>query len=142
MNSPKPTVTAETIVNAPIAEVWKCWTEPQHMRKWNNTSEDWHTPKAENDVRNGGELFLRMETKDGSTGFDYQGVYDDVLPNEKISYTTSDGRKTAVSFTETEKGIKVTETFEIENEDSSELHQSFCQAILNNFKACVENTVK
>jgi len=139
MNNQKPTVSAETIVNAPIEKVWKFWTDPQHMRNWNNMSDDWHTPQAENDLRIGGKLSLRMETKDGSTGFDYMGIYDDISTNEKINYTTSDNRKVEVSFTKTEKGIKLTETFEIEKEDLPEFHQSFCQSILNSFKAYAES---
>ena len=44
-------VTIETTVNAPVEKVWKIWTEPNHIMKWNNASEDWHTIKAENDLR-------------------------------------------------------------------------------------------
>lgn len=137
-----PKVTAETLVNAPIKKVWEFWTEPQHIKRWNNISEEWHTPKAENDVRIGGKLLFRMEAKDGSDGFDYEGIYDDILTNEKISYTTSDGRKVINSFTETEKGIKISEVFEIQKADDPEFHRSFCQAILDSFKAYVENSGK
>ncbi len=135
-----PKVTAETLVNDSIEKVWEFWTEPQHIKRWNNISEDWHTPKAENDMRIGGKLLLRMEAKDGSDGFDYEGTYDDILTNERISYTTSDGRKVTNSFTKTEKGIKVSEVFEIQNADDPEFHRSFCQAILDSFKAYVENS--
>lgn len=81
-----------------------------------------------------------MEAKDGRDGFDYEGIYDDIVTNEKISYTTADGRKVTNSFTQTEKGIKVLEIFEIQNADDPEFHRSFCQAILNNFKTYIENS--
>lgn len=135
-----PKITAETLVNDSIEKVWKFWTEPPHIRNWNNISEEWHTPKAENDVRIGGKLFLRMEAKDGTEGFNYEGTYDDIVTNKKISYTTADGRKVTNSFTESEKGIKVSEVFEIQNADDPEFNRSFCQAILDSFKAYVENS--
>ncbi|WP_082075203.1 SRPBCC domain-containing protein [Desulfosporosinus sp. I2] len=47
----KPIITIETIVNRGMNQVWTCWTEPRHIMQWNNASEDWHTPSAENDLR-------------------------------------------------------------------------------------------
>ena len=134
-------LTAEVLINAPVEKVWEFWAAPRHIKQWNNVSEDWHTSQAENDLRAGGKLFLRMEAKNGSSGFDFEGIYDDVLTNKKISYTISDGRKTTISFTKTEKGIKVTETFQPVKEHSLEFQQSFCQAILNKFKIYTEHTV-
>ncbi len=96
MQSTKTLLTAETMIDAPIDTVWELWTKPQHIMIWNNTSEEWHTPRAENDLRIGGKLFLRMEKKDGSEGFDYECIYDDVVVNKKISHTTSDNRKTTI----------------------------------------------
>src|SRR5690606_7925511 len=71
-------VTVQTVVKAPIEQVWSYWTEPQHITKWNQASEDWHAPRAENDLRTGGKFLTRMEAKDGSMGFDFYGVYDEV----------------------------------------------------------------
>ncbi|MBA3705188.1 MAG: SRPBCC domain-containing protein, partial [Bacteroidetes bacterium] len=83
----KTTITVETTVNAPIEKVWKLWTSPEHIIKWNNASDDWHTPTAENDLRVGGKFVFRMEAKDRSNGFDFWGVYDQIKPNELIMYT-------------------------------------------------------
>lgn len=129
---------AEIFVNASIEKVWDLWTNPKHIAKWNNMSEEWHTPKAENDLRVGGRLFLRMELKDGSYGFDYKCIYNDVVLQKKISYTTSDNRKTTVLFSVTVDGVKVTETFAPESMTPLEVQQTFCQSILNNFKTYVE----
>ena len=41
-------ISAETLVNSSLETIWKYWTEPDHIMKWNNISEDWHTPKVEN----------------------------------------------------------------------------------------------
>ncbi|WP_438350300.1 SRPBCC domain-containing protein [Paenibacillus sp. FA6] len=75
-------LTVETTVHTPVGEVWNYWTEPQHITKWCYASDDWHAPNAENDLRVGGRFLTRMEAKDGSFGFDFGGVYDEVRINE------------------------------------------------------------
>ena len=131
-------ITIETIVNASIEKVWNCWTEPEHIKKWNNASEDWHTPKAENNLQVGGKFLSRMEAKDGSMGFDFIGVYTDVQINKHIAYTLEDDRKVEIFFTEDGNQTKVVETFETENMNSTELQKAGWQAILDNFKKYTE----
>lgn len=128
------TITVETIVNATVENVWKYWTDPQHITKWNNASDDWHTPFAENDLRAGGKFLSRMEAKDGSFGFDFSGIYDEVKLNEIISYILGDGRKVKIIFIAQENKTKIIEIFESENTNSIELQQKGWQAILDNFK--------
>jgi uncharacterized protein YndB with AHSA1/START domain len=94
----KATITIENTVQAPVEKAWKLWTGPEHITKWSNASEDWHTPFAENDLRVGGKFLSRMEAKDGSFGFDFGGVYDEIKTNELIAYTIGDGRKVEISF--------------------------------------------
>ncbi|MDF2597122.1 MAG: Activator of Hsp90 ATPase 1-like protein, partial [Clostridia bacterium] len=116
------------------------WTEPKHITKWNNASEDWHTPFAENDLRVGGKFLSRMEAKDGSFGFDLSGIYDEVNLHEVISYTLPDGRKVKIIFVGHENKTDIIETFHAENENSIELQQKGWQAILDNFKKYAEQT--
>jgi len=139
MNNIKTPLVAETIVNAPIEKVWDLWTNPLHIPNWNNTSAEWHTPHVENDLRAGGKLFLRMELKDGSKGFDYICIYDDVETYKRIVHTTSDNRKTTVLFEATDTGIKLTEIFEPEDKTPLDIQQAFCQSILDNFKNYAEH---
>ena len=134
----KTAITVENRVKAPIEKVWKFWTEPEHIQKWNNASNDWHTPHAENDLRVGGKFVSRMEAKDGSFGFDFSGIYDDVRINEFIEYTIGDGRKVKVSFSSQGNETKVVETFEPENTNSLEMQKGGWQAILDNFKKYTE----
>lgn len=134
----KPVITIEATVNAPLEKVWNYWTMPEHITKWNSASDDWHTPKAENDLRTGGKFSARMEAKDGSFGFDFWGIYDIVTTHELIEYTLGDDRKVTISFTPAEGGIKVVESFEAESTNSLELQQGGWQAILNNFKKYTE----
>ncbi len=135
----KTTITVQSIVKAPVEKVWKCWTSPEHITQWNNASEDWHTPRAENDLRAGGKFLSRMEAKDGSFGFDFGGEYNEVKTNELIEYTLGDGRKVIINFTGNGNETNVAETFEAENTHSIELQRTGWQSILDNFKKHVES---
>ena len=135
----KATITVENTVNATVEKVWNHWTSPEHIIKWNNASDDWHTPHAENDLRVGGKFLSRMEARDGSFGFDFIGVYDVVKTNERIAYTLEDGRKVTIAFTSSGNATRVVEVFEAETENSIELQRGGWQAILDNFKKYAEN---
>jgi uncharacterized protein YndB with AHSA1/START domain len=134
----KTTITVENTVEAPAEKVWKFWTSPEHITKWNCASDDWHSPFAENDLRVGGKFLARMEAKDGSFGFDFGGVYDEVKTNELIEYTLGDGRKVVVTFANNGQGTKVVETFEAEGTNPIEMQKGGWQSILDNFKKYVE----
>jgi uncharacterized protein YndB with AHSA1/START domain len=131
-------ITVENTVKAPVEKVWQYWTLPEHITKWNNASDDWHTPFAENDLRVGGKFLSRMEAKDGSFGFDFWGLYDEIKRNEVIASTLGDGRKMKVSFSPAGEGTRVVETFEAERTNPIEMQKGGWQAILDNFKKYVE----
>ena len=134
------TITVTAQVHAPLAKVWDYWTNPEHIIKWNNASDDWHTPHATNDLRVGGRFTSRMEAKDGSMGFDFEGEYTKVEQHMEIAYAMADGRKVHILFDSTDgKTTTVTETFDPENENTLELQQAGWQAILNNFKRYTES---
>lgn len=140
METKSKTITVENTVKAPVQKVWKYWSEPRHITKWNNASDDWHTPHAENDLRTGGKFSARMEAKDGSFGFDFGGVYDEVRENKYIEYTIGDGRKVQITFSPQGNETKVTETFEAEETHSIEMQRGGWQAILDNFKKYTEES--
>ena len=131
-------ITVENIIHAPVTKVWEYWTKPEHIVKWNNASDDWHTSWAKNDLRSGGRFVSRMEAKDGSFGFDFCGVYDAVTENEYIENTLDDGRKVQITFTAQGSNTSVVESFEPENINSLELQKGGWQAILDNFKKYTE----
>ena len=135
----KSRITVETTIKAPIEKVWKAWTNPEDVMQWNNASDDWHTPKATNDLRTGGQFVYRMEAKDGSVGFDFGGTYDEVITNQKIEYTMGDGRKAWITFTANANETRVVETFEAETMNSIDLQRTGWQAILDNFRKHVES---
>ena len=131
-------VTVESTINAPVEKVWKYWSLPEHITKWCAASDDWHSPKAENDLTVGGHFSTRMEAKDGSFGFDFGGVYDEVKTNELIEYTMGDGRKVVVNFSSNGNQTKVVETFDAESTNPVEMQRGGWQAILDNFKKYTE----
>jgi uncharacterized protein YndB with AHSA1/START domain len=132
------TITVQNTVNAPAEKVWILWTEPDHITKWAAASDDWHTTRAENDLRTGGTFLSRMEAKDGSFGFDFGGVYDEVKTNELIAYTLGDGRKVTTTFSSEGESTKIVQIFEPESENPVEIQQGGWQAILDNFKKYAE----
>ena len=131
-------ITVRSTINSPISKVWSYWTLPEHITKWCNASDDWHAPRAENNVKTGGKFLTRMEAKDGSIGFDFEGVYDNVVPDKLIEYSMADGRKVNIVFEGDDKRTSIIETFDPENENPPEFQQKGWQAILDNFKKYTE----
>ena len=131
-------ITVRTNVNAPIEKVWRLWSSPEHITRWAAASDDWHTTKADNDLRAGGKYTSRMEAKDGSMGFDFGGTYDDVRENEHIGYTLDDGRKVTIDFTADGDKTGIVQTFDPEPQNPCEMQQGGWQAILDNFKKYAE----
>ncbi len=131
-------ITIEATVNAPIEKVWEYWTLPKHITQWNQASDDWHSPSAENDLRVGGSFSTRMEAKDGSFGFDFGGVYETVNIHAQIAYVLGDGRTVSIDFDSQGEQIHIKETFEAETQNAAELQKNGWQAILNSFKKYTE----
>ena len=131
-------ITVETVVRAPLNRVWDAWNNPADIKKWNAAQGDWHTTKSAVDLREGGRFSARMEAKDGSEGFDFEGVYTRVDPKKSIEYRMSDGREVKVEFAERGGSVLVTETFDAEAENTPEMQRQGWQAILDSFGRHVE----
>lgn len=130
-------ITVATTIAAPIERVWRAYTTPGDIMKWNAASDDWHTTAATVDLREGGAFSSRMEAKDGSMGFDFAGTYTRIVPNDLIEYAFGD-RKARVTFERVPEGVTVRVTFDSEQTHSIEQQRSGWQAILDNFKRHVE----
>ncbi|MCB0669474.1 MAG: SRPBCC family protein [Saprospiraceae bacterium] len=136
--SDKSPITVQTIVDATLEKVWTCWSQPEHIKRWCNASDDWHAPKAENDLRTGGKFLTRMEAKDGSFGFDFGGIYTNVREHSLIEYDMDDGRHVQIQFSKINGNIQIVETFDPEETNPLEMQQQGWQAILDNFKNYTE----
>lgn len=138
-------ITIEAIIKAPMEKVWAFYNQPEHITKWAFASNDWEAPSAENDLRERGKFKTRMQAKNGSAGFDFEGIYAVVKdPSTSsgqglIEYDMSDGRHVKTEFVQVPEGVKVTVTFDPENQNSEEVQRKGWQAILDNFKKHTES---
>jgi len=133
-------ITVGVTIQTTVEKVWKFWTDPKHIIHWNNASDDWHTTKAENDLRPGGKFLSRMEAKDGRMGFDFTAKYNKIEQYKRIESTLDDDREVQVSFVSNGNETTITEIFEAEQENTIELQQAGWQSILNNFKKYAETS--
>jgi uncharacterized protein YndB with AHSA1/START domain len=126
-------ITIEARVAAPIEAVWTAWTTPGDITRWNAATDEWCCPSAANDLRVGGSFCYRMEARDGSTGFNFEGRYTRIVEHELIECTLDDGRIVTVEFVPAADGVAVRETFDAENELAAEQQRQGWQAILVRF---------
>lgn len=131
-------ITVKTIVNAPIDKVWEFWTTPKHIQKWNNPTDDWHTPFVENDVKVGGKFKYTMALKDESICFDFEGIYTNVESFSVIAYQLVDNRTGIVEFEIQGDKVEITEIFEPEKANPEDEQKQFCQGVIDNFKRYTE----
>ncbi|HKX83446.1 MAG TPA: SRPBCC family protein [Pyrinomonadaceae bacterium] len=134
----KTKVTVEALVDADVNKVWDYWTKPEHITQWNFAADDWQCPRAENDLTVGGKYNARMEAKDGSFGFDFEAIYDEVVDQQRLTYTMADGRQATTTFEGLAGKTNVKTVFDAEEENSVEMQKSGWQAILDNFKKYTE----
>jgi uncharacterized protein YndB with AHSA1/START domain len=135
-------VLVEVVSSKPVRELWDLWTKPEHITQWYYALDTWHAPAAENDLRVNGRFKTRMEAKDGSMGFDFEGVYTEVSHLKRIDYKLADGREVSVRFNEIPGGVRISELFDIETINSPEIQRNGWQSILDNFKNYAEKTLK
>lgn len=134
-------ITIETFINAPMERVWSCWTQPGHITQWNFASPDWCCPRAINNLEPGGDFSWRMEARDGSMGFDFEGTYLEIKEQESVVYQINDGRTVRIGFRKEGDAVRVTETFGAEGIHSVEMQRAGWLAILENFRHYVEAMV-
>jgi len=131
-------ISVQTTVKAPLETVWRVYTSPEHIVQWNAASDDWHTTTASVELREGGTFSSRMEAKDGSVGFDFEGVYTKIIIQERLEYSFGD-RVAAVTFTQSPDGVIVKVTFDAEKEHTEAQQIQGWQSILNRFAKHTEN---
>lgn len=134
-------ISTEIIVAVPVSLVWDAWLNPTHIVNWYFASSDWCCPRAELDCRVGGTFSIRMEAKDQSFGFDFNGTFTAVQKEKQLHYILEDGRHVALFLNPSDQGIHILWEFEPETENPEDLQQQGWQAILNNFKSYIERTL-
>ena len=127
-------------VAANIEKVWTSWTTPSLITQWNFANDDWCCPSAENNFEVGGRFTSRMESKNGEMGFDFSGIYDEIIKYKFIRYTLDDGRKVSIKFNSLGDATEIVESFEPEATNTMEMQKTGWQMILDNFRKFVENS--
>lgn len=125
-------IVVTALVDAPLATAWQAYTAPDHVMQWNFASDDWHCPAARADLRAGGTFAFRMQAKDGSFGFDFEGTYTQIIVQERIDYTFGDRRASVVFLPQGDK-VRVTVSFDPETDNPREMQRSGWQAILDSY---------
>lgn len=131
-------ISIETLVHGDLEAAWQAYTDPQAIVQWNTASPDWHSPRSQVDLREGGRFSTRMEAKDGSMGFDFEGTYTRVVPGRLIEYRMDDGREVATRFAREPAGVRIQVDFDAESQNPAEMQRQGWQAILDSFGRYVE----
>ena len=139
MKTGQSSITISATINASLEQVWERWTQPTHITRWNFAHPSWHCPAAINDLRPGGTMSWRMEARDGSSGFDFNGTYETIKAQREIHCRLDDGRAWHITFAGSQEATTVTETFAVEDQHSAEQQRQGWLAILNQFKHYVES---
>lgn len=130
-------ITVETTVNVPADKAWHCWTTPDCIMQWNFASDDWCCPSVESNLKEGGVYKARMEAKDKSFGFDFEGTFSKIAPGKQIDLAFGD-RASTVTFDGHGDHAHIVETFDAETQNPEEMQRQGWQAILDNFKKHAE----
>ena len=131
-------ITVSTFVRADLERAWAAFTDPASVMRWNAASDDWHCPRAVNDLRAGGTYDYRMEARDGSHGFDMAGTFLEVTPPTRLRFLLGSEREVVVEFAREGDGTRVTETFTPESTHPREMQRDGWQAILDNYARVAE----
>ena len=126
-------VIVSALTQLDLQSTWDAWTKPEHIIHWTFASDGWHCPRAQSDLRTEGRFLTRMEAKDGSMGFDFEGTFLRVDPPFLLEYRMDDGRIAEVVFESKPEGTLITESFDPEKIHPVEMQKAGWQSILDNF---------
>lgn len=130
-------ITNETVVPADPAAAWTAFTTPAAITVWNQASPDWHCPSASVDLRPGGRHLARMEARDGSFGFDLEGIYEEVEAPSALTLRLADGRRARTTFNAEEGRTRVVTVSDPEEMNPVQMQRDGWQAILDSYAAFV-----
>ena len=75
------------LINAPVAAVWRAWTEPERLKRWWGPA-IFTSPRAEIDFREGGRYLFSMRSPEEQDFFTV-GRFVEIAPHERIVFTDS-----------------------------------------------------
>ena len=130
-------ITVAATIDADAKKAWDYYTQPEHITQWNFAAPSWHCPSATNNMVVGGKYFARMEARDGSFGFDFEAIYDEINSGQSFTYSFGD-RTLTVEFKSLINQTEVIIVFDPEDENPIEMQKGGWQSILDNFKNYTE----
>ena len=101
-----------SILDAPRSLVFKAWTAPAHLERWQAAPQGFTVTTHKADIRPGGAFRVCMRSPEG---VDYwlQGMYREIEEPERLVFTHAwldtegkPGKETLVTITFTERGAK------------------------------------
>jgi uncharacterized protein YndB with AHSA1/START domain/DNA-binding transcriptional ArsR family regulator len=75
------------LFNAPLEQVWKAWTDPEHFKRWWGPK-NFSSPVCKMDLREGGKYLFSMQSPEGQVYYS-TGEYRKVAPMELLEFTDS-----------------------------------------------------
>lgn len=97
-------LTLDRMIEAPLANVWRCWTEPKLMEEW-FCPKPWRATEISLDLRPGGEMTSIFRGPDGES-FPNAGVFLEVVPMKRLVSTDA----FRAGWVPSERAYMVTET--------------------------------
>lgn len=126
-------------ISAPLTKVWEYYTIAEHIMKWNFASNDWECPKATITLEQGKKFNYTMAAKDKSMQFDFGGTFTKIVPHKVIEYDLEDKRTVSTTFNKEEDKVIITQVFDAEESNSTEMQKQGWMCILENFRKHCED---
>lgn len=106
-------LTVNQIYRASVERIFCAWTDPEALQQWFRIDEKMPEPKAENDLRTGGDYLIKMTAADGKR-YQASGLYHEINEPVKLAFTwrwgdESDAEDTYVELTLRQLGLDETE---------------------------------
>lgn len=133
------TITLTKPVKATPQRVYQAFLEPTDLTQWHHASEGWTTPWARVDATPGGRLAIRFEDPTGKNSFDLEGVFNELIPDELIDYTMTDGRRVLIHLAPADGGTLITQTFDAEDQMSIDVQRQGWMSLLDQLARYLES---
>ena len=82
---PKHVLTLDRVLDASVAKLWRCWTEPELLKQWISHNR-WYVYEERMDLRPGGEFYTLMNGPDGER-IPNLGVFLEIRPVQRLVTT-------------------------------------------------------